>query len=42
VRSVDANYDGIAESAEADGSLLVRTDGGELKRVVAGDVTLSH
>lgn len=32
--------EGIAESVEVDGSLLVRSPDGNLKRVVAGDVTL--
>jgi BirA family biotin operon repressor/biotin-[acetyl-CoA-carboxylase] ligase len=42
VQSVEAPYEGIAEAADRDGSLLVRTGNGELRRVVAGDVTLSH
>jgi BirA family biotin operon repressor/biotin-[acetyl-CoA-carboxylase] ligase len=42
VHSVEAVYEGIAESADRDGSLLVRTAAGELKRVVAGDVTLRN
>jgi BirA family biotin operon repressor/biotin-[acetyl-CoA-carboxylase] ligase len=32
--------DGVAESVERDGSLLLRTAGGETTRVIAGDVTL--
>jgi len=32
--------EGIAEDADEDGALLVRTEGGELARVEAGDVTL--
>lgn len=31
---------GIAESVDRDGALLIRTEDGELERVVAGDVTL--
>lgn len=33
-------YEGIAESVDPDGSLLVRGSDGKLNRVVAGDVTL--
>ena len=40
VTSADSVYEGIAESVERDGSLLVRCPNGELRRVVAGDVTL--
>lgn len=40
VTSVDAVFEGVAESVEQGGSLLVRCAGGELRRVVAGDVTL--
>jgi BirA family transcriptional regulator, biotin operon repressor / biotin---[acetyl-CoA-carboxylase] ligase len=36
----DAVFAGIAESVARDGSLLVRCPNGELRRVVAGDVTL--
>jgi BirA family biotin operon repressor/biotin-[acetyl-CoA-carboxylase] ligase len=36
----DAVCEGIAESVDTDGSLLVRGPGGELVRIVAGDVTL--
>jgi BirA family transcriptional regulator, biotin operon repressor / biotin---[acetyl-CoA-carboxylase] ligase len=42
VTSVDSVYEGIAESVERDGSLFVRCCDGELKRVVAGDVTLKN
>ncbi len=40
VTSVEGSYDGVAESVERDGSLLVRLANGSTKRVVAGDVTL--
>jgi BirA family transcriptional regulator, biotin operon repressor / biotin---[acetyl-CoA-carboxylase] ligase len=40
VTSLDSVFEGMAESVEQDGSLLVRCAGGELRRVVAGDVTL--
>jgi BirA family transcriptional regulator, biotin operon repressor / biotin---[acetyl-CoA-carboxylase] ligase len=40
VTSVDSVFEGIAEFVEPDGSLFVRCAGGELRRVVAGDVTL--
>ncbi len=33
-------YEGIAESVEKDGSLILRLRDGSLKRIVAGDVTL--
>ncbi len=42
VTSVDSVFTGIAESVEPDGSLFVRCPDGELKRVVAGDVTLTE
>ncbi len=42
VHSVEAAYEGIAESVDRDGSLLVRTAAGGLTRVVAGDVSLSR
>jgi BirA family biotin operon repressor/biotin-[acetyl-CoA-carboxylase] ligase len=42
VTSVDSIFTGIAESVEPDGSLFVRCPDGELKRVVAGDVTLTE
>ena len=32
--------EGLAEDVDADGALLVRASGGQLQRVVAGDVTL--
>jgi len=35
-------YEGIAESVERDGSLILRLKDGSLKRIVAGDVTLRH
>jgi BirA family biotin operon repressor/biotin-[acetyl-CoA-carboxylase] ligase len=31
---------GVAEDVDADGALLVRTAGGALRRILAGDVTL--
>ena len=40
VTSVDSTYDGIAESVERDGSLMVRCLDNSTRRVVAGDVTL--
>lgn len=40
VTAPDAVYEGKAESAAHDGSLLVRCADGELRQVVAGDVTL--
>jgi len=36
----DAAFEGIAESVDRDGSLMVRRHDGRLTRVVAGDVTL--
>lgn len=42
VTTVDSVYEGVAESVERDGSLFVRCRDGELKRVVAGDVTLKN
>jgi len=46
-RSVSAKsgndvYEGIAESVEKDGSLMLRLRDGSLKRIVAGDVTLTQ
>jgi len=35
-----ADLEGVAENVDLDGALLVRTASGELKRVLAGDVTL--
>ncbi|MBI2850129.1 MAG: biotin--[acetyl-CoA-carboxylase] ligase [Chloroflexi bacterium] len=40
VTAEDATYEGIAESVDTDGSLLLRRPDGTLTRVVAGDVTL--
>jgi BirA family biotin operon repressor/biotin-[acetyl-CoA-carboxylase] ligase len=39
-RSGNDIYEGIAESVEKDGSLILRLRDGSLKRIVAGDVTL--
>ena len=46
-RSVNAKsgsdaYEGIAESVERDGSLILRLIDGNLKRIVAGDITLKQ
>ena len=38
--AVDTVYEGVAESVDRDGSLLLRRPDGSLTRVVAGDVTL--
>ncbi len=38
--AIDAVYEGVAESVARDGSLIIRTRGGQTVRVVAGDVTL--
>jgi BirA family transcriptional regulator, biotin operon repressor / biotin---[acetyl-CoA-carboxylase] ligase len=40
VTAPDTVFEGIAESVDRDGSLLVRCPGGESRRVVAGDVTI--
>ncbi len=40
VTAGDEVFEGIAESVDKDGSLLVRSPDGSLNRVVAGDVTL--
>ncbi len=40
VTSIEGSLDGVAESVERDGSLLVRRTDGSTRRVVAGDVTL--
>jgi BirA family transcriptional regulator, biotin operon repressor / biotin---[acetyl-CoA-carboxylase] ligase len=40
VTAADTVYEGTAEGVERDGSLLVRCTNGELRRVVAGDVSL--
>jgi BirA family biotin operon repressor/biotin-[acetyl-CoA-carboxylase] ligase len=40
VTGTDAVYEGIAESVAEDGSLLLRESDGNLRRIVAGDVTL--
>ncbi len=36
----DVVYDGIAETVDEDGSLMIRLENGSLKRFAAGDVTL--
>ena len=41
-KSGDNTYEGVAESVERDGSLILRLRDGSLKRIVAGDVTLKH
>jgi len=41
-KSGDNTYEGVAESVERDGSLMLRLIDGSLKRIVAGDVTLKH
>ncbi|MBC7235473.1 MAG: biotin--[acetyl-CoA-carboxylase] ligase [Chloroflexi bacterium] len=33
-------WEGVAEDVDADGALLLRTDAGELRRILAGDLTL--
>lgn len=40
VTAGDTAFEGIAESVNSDGSLIVRRQDGRLERVVAGDVTL--
>lgn len=40
VKSGRTDYEGIAESAASDGSLLLRQPDGSLTKIVAGDVTL--
>jgi BirA family biotin operon repressor/biotin-[acetyl-CoA-carboxylase] ligase len=40
VTSGEEIFEGIAESVDADGSLLVRSPDGSLNKVIAGDVTL--
>jgi BirA family biotin operon repressor/biotin-[acetyl-CoA-carboxylase] ligase len=40
VTAEETVYEGIAESVDEDGSLLLRETGGNLNRIVAGDVTL--
>jgi len=42
VRSGKTIYEGIAESVDRDGSLLLRHLDGSLTKIVAGDVTLRH
>jgi BirA family biotin operon repressor/biotin-[acetyl-CoA-carboxylase] ligase len=42
VKSGDNTIQGVAESVDRDGALLVRQDNGKLTRVVAGDVTLRY
>jgi len=41
VKSGGNTYHGIARSVEADGSLILQEPGGHLKRIVAGDATLT-
>ncbi len=40
VTTVESVYTGIAESVDRDGALYVRCQDGELKKIIAGDVTL--
>lgn len=40
VKSAESMYEGVAESVDRDGSLLLRGARGQLTRIVAGDVTL--
>jgi BirA family biotin operon repressor/biotin-[acetyl-CoA-carboxylase] ligase len=40
VGTQDEVIEGVAEDVDANGSLLVRTAGGTLRRVLVGDVTL--
>jgi BirA family biotin operon repressor/biotin-[acetyl-CoA-carboxylase] ligase len=40
VKSGEGVQDGVAESVDRDGSLMLRTPDGKLTRVIAGDVTL--
>jgi BirA family biotin operon repressor/biotin-[acetyl-CoA-carboxylase] ligase len=40
VKSGDDLFEGFAESVEREGSLMLRLEGGSLKRIMAGDVTL--
>lgn len=40
VKSIETTYEGIAESVDRDGSLLLRGSDGSLTKIVAGDVTL--
>jgi hypothetical protein len=35
-------YDAVAEAVEPSGALIVRAAGGERRRLLAADVTLSH
>jgi len=42
VSSLEEVIEGTAEDVDEDGALLVRTDDGELRRVLVGDVTLRH
>ena len=42
VRSGKTIHEGIAESVDRDGSLLLRHLDGSLTKIVAGDVTLRH
>jgi BirA family biotin operon repressor/biotin-[acetyl-CoA-carboxylase] ligase len=40
VKSAENIYEGVAESVDRDGSLLLRAPDGQLTRILAGDVTL--
>jgi BirA family biotin operon repressor/biotin-[acetyl-CoA-carboxylase] ligase len=40
VKSADGTYEGMAESVDRDGSLLLRGADGQLTRIIGGDVTL--
>jgi BirA family biotin operon repressor/biotin-[acetyl-CoA-carboxylase] ligase len=40
VRDASDRWEGLAESVDEDGALLVRTEGGGVQRVLSGDVTL--
>lgn len=42
VATADDTLEGVAETVDADGALLLRTDDGVRHRLVTGDVTLSH
>jgi BirA family biotin operon repressor/biotin-[acetyl-CoA-carboxylase] ligase len=42
VATARGTLEGVAETVDADGALLLRTDDGDVHRLVAGDVTLAH
>jgi BirA family biotin operon repressor/biotin-[acetyl-CoA-carboxylase] ligase len=42
VTAPNDTYQGIAESVDETGTLLLRQSNGQLKRILAGDVTLQH